>query len=361
MVKSRSNISTIEMKVAIVLGTRPEIVKMAPLVRACQRRDIDFVLIHTGQHYSYEMDRVFFQDLELPDPKHNLNVGSGTHGKQTGAILIAIEKVFMEERPDVVLVQGDTNTVLAAALAAAKLSIVIGHVEAGLRSFDRRMPEEVNRVLADHMSDMLFAPTEVSRQNLLDEGIDPTKIHVVGNTVVDALVQNMEISERRGKALATLGLKSKGYLLGTLHRQENVDDPVRLRKLIDGLSLSGTELGVEVLLPLHPRTKKNIISFKIALPENIQMIDPVGYLDFLQLEVNALMIMTDSGGIQEEACILRVPCVTLRDTTERPETVAVGGNVLAGADPQLILQGAKDMMFRSRGTEGAPIASSTSS
>lgn len=331
-----------------MLGTRPEIVKMAPLVRVCQRRDVDFVLIHTGQHYSYEMDRVFFQDLELPDPKYNLNVGSGTHGRQTGAILIAMEKVFMEERPDVVLVQGDTNTVLAGALAAAKLSITIGHVEAGLRSFDRRMPEEVNRVLADHMSDMLFAPTEVSMQNLLGEGIDLKKIHVVGNTVVDALVQNMEISHRRGKALAALGLRPQGYLLGTLHRQENVDDPVRLRNLIDGLSLSGTELGVKVILPLHPRTKKNIVSFGMLLPENVQMIDPVGYLDFLQLEANALLLMTDSGGIQEEACILHVPCVTLRDSTERPETVAVGGNVLAGADPKLILQGAKDMMSRNR-------------
>jgi UDP-N-acetylglucosamine 2-epimerase (non-hydrolysing) len=206
------------MKVCIVLGTRPEIVKMAPLVRACQRRGVEFILIHTGQHYSYEMDRIFFQDLELPDPQYNLNVGSGTHGKQTGAILMAIEKVLMDERPNAILVQGDTNTVLAGALAAVKLNIPIGHVEAGLRSYDRQMPEEINRALADHISDMLFAPTEVSRQNLLKEGIDPTKVHVVGNTVVDALLQNMEISNRRGKALNKLGLRSRGYLLGTLHR-----------------------------------------------------------------------------------------------------------------------------------------------
>ncbi len=183
------------MKVCIVLGTRPEIVKMAPLVRACQRRGVEFFLIHTGQHYSYEMDRIFFRDLELPDPRYNLNVGSGAHGRQTGAILAAIEKVLMDERPDAILVQGDTNTVLAGALAAVKLNIPIGHVEAGLRSYDRQMPEEVNRVLADHISDMLFAPTEVSRQNLLKEGIDPAKVHVVGNTVVDALLQNMDISK----------------------------------------------------------------------------------------------------------------------------------------------------------------------
>ena len=187
---------------------------MAPLVRACQRRGVEFFLIHTGQHYSYEMDRVFFHDLELPEPRYNLNVGSGTHGRQTGAILAATEKVLMDERPDAILVQGDTNTVLAGALAAAKLNVPIGHVEAGLRSYDRQMPEEVNRVLADHISDMLFAPTEVSRQNLLKEGIDPNKVHVVGNTVVDALLQNMDISKRRGKALKELGLRPKGYLLG---------------------------------------------------------------------------------------------------------------------------------------------------
>ena len=336
------------MKLCIVLGTRPEIVKMAPLVRACQRRGVEFILIHTGQHYSYEMDRIFFQDLELPDPQYNLNVGSGTHGKQTGAILVDIEKVLMNERPDAILVQGDTNTVLAGALAAVKLNIPIGHVEAGLRSYDRQMPEEINRVLADHISDMLFAPTEVSRQNLLKEGIDPAKVHVVGNTVVDALLQNMEISRRRGKALNELGLKPRGYLLGTLHRQENVDDPARLRGLVDGLVSCAKEFQLPVILPLHPRTRKNLSNFAIVVPDEVRIIDPVGYLDFLQLEANAALLLTDSGGVQEEACILHVPCVTLRDSTERPETVMVGGNVLVGAEPERILEGAKEMFDRGR-------------
>jgi UDP-N-acetylglucosamine 2-epimerase (non-hydrolysing) len=336
------------MKLCIVLGTRPEIVKMAPLVRACQRRGVEFFLIHTGQHYSYEMDRVFFQDLELPEPRYNLNVGSGTHGRQTGAILAATEKVLMDERPDAILVQGDTNTVLAGALAAAKLNIPIGHVEAGLRSYDRQMPEEVNRVLADHISDMLFAPTEVSRQNLLREGIDPAKVHVVGNTVVDALLQNMDISKRRGKALKELGLRPKGYLLGTLHRQENVDDPLRLRGLVEGLVSCAREFQMPVVLPLHPRTRKNLSNFNIVVPDEVRLIEPVGYLDFLQLEANAALMLTDSGGVQEEACILHVPCVTLRDSTERPETVTVGGNVLVGADPERILEGARDMFGRDR-------------
>ncbi len=321
---------------------------MAPLVRACQRRGVEFIIIHTGQHYSHEMDRIFFQDLELPDPQYNLNVGSGTHGKQTGAILMAIEKVLLDERPDAVLVQGDTNTVLAGALAAVKLDIPVGHVEAGLRSYDRHMPEEINRVLADHISDMLFAPTEVSRQNLLKEGIDPAKLHVVGNTVVDALLQNMEISNRRSKALNELGLRPRGYLLGTLHRQENVDEPARLRDLVDGLVSCAKEFQLPLILPLHPRTKKNLSNFAIVIPDEVRVIDPVGYLDFLQLEANSALLLTDSGGVQEEACILHVPCVTLRDSTERPETVMVGGNVLVGADPRKILKGAKEMFGRGR-------------
>jgi UDP-N-acetylglucosamine 2-epimerase (non-hydrolysing) len=210
------------MTIAIILGTRPEIIKMAPVIRECQRRGLDYSIIHTGQHYSYQMDRIFFEQLELPQPDHNLDVGSGNHGEQTGRILADLEAVLMAERPDVVLVQGDTNTVMAGALAASKLHIKVGHVEAGLRSYDRSMPEEINRVVADHVSDYCFAPTEISKANLLKEGIAEEKIHVTGNTVVDSVYQNLEIAMRKVNILADLGLEPKGYFLVTSHRQENV-------------------------------------------------------------------------------------------------------------------------------------------
>jgi len=209
--------------ISIVLGTRPEIIKMSPVIRECEEKGLDYFILHTGQHYSYEMDRVFFDELELPQPKYNLDVGSGTHAEQTGRIMIGVEKVLMKERPDIVLVQGDTNTTLAGALAAAKLQIKVGHVEAGLRSFDRRMPEEINRVLTDHISDYLFAPTENAKQNLLREGLDGSRIYVTGNTIVDAVYQNLEIAKKKVSVLKDLGLKPEGYFLVTAHRQENVD------------------------------------------------------------------------------------------------------------------------------------------
>ncbi len=331
------------MTIAIILGTRPEIIKMAPVIRECQRRGLDYSIIHTGQHYSYQMDRIFFEQLELPQPDYNLDVGSGNHGEQTGRILADLEAVLMAERPDVVLVQGDTNTVIAGALAASKLHIKVGHVEAGLRSYDRSMPEEINRVVADHVSDYCFAPTEISKANLLKEGIAPEKIHVTGNTIVDSVYQNLEIAMRKVNILADLGLEPKGYFLVTSHRQENVDSRERLGEIIRGLEMVKREFGLPVVFPVHPRTRKMAESFGFEL-DGIRAIEPLGFLEFLQLEAGARLALTDSGGVQEEACILGVPCVTLRDNTERPETLDVGANVLAGVSSERIMSGARRML-----------------
>jgi len=336
------------MTIAIILGTRPEIIKMAPVIRECQRRGLDYSIIHTGQHYSYHMDRIFFEQLELPQPDHNLDVGSGNHGEQTGRILADLEAVLMAERPDVVLVQGDTNTVLAGALAASKLHIKVGHVEAGLRSYDRSMPEEINRVVADHVSDYCFAPTETSKSNLLKEGIAEEKIHVTGNTIVDSVYQNLEIAMRKVNILADLDLEPKGYFLVTSHRQENVDSRERLGEIIRGLQMVKSEFGLPVVFPVHPRTRKMAESFGFEL-DGIQAIEPLGFLEFLQLEAGARLALTDSGGVQEEACILGVPCMTLRDNTERPETLDVGANLLAGADALRMVDRAKRIMQQGNG------------
>ncbi|QSZ67887.1 UDP-N-acetylglucosamine 2-epimerase (non-hydrolyzing) [Methanofollis aquaemaris] len=329
--------------IAIVLGTRPEIIKMSPIIRACETHGLDCFILHTGQHYSYDMDRAFFVDLDLPEPEYSLDVGSWTHAEQTGRIMAGIEKVLMKEKPEIVLVQGDTNTVLAGTLAAAKLSLQVGHVEAGLRSFDRRMPEEINRVVADHISDHLFAPTETSRQNLLREGIDDAKILVTGNTVVDAVSQNLEISKTRFDVLDEMTLKPGEYFLVTAHRAENVDIRMRLGGILDSLAAIGDAYSNPVIFPMHPRTAKMVREFGLSL-EGITVTGPLGYLEFLQLESNARLILTDSGGLQEEACILGVPCVTLRDNTERPETVEVGANVLAGVHSEKIISSVSRML-----------------
>ncbi len=336
------------MGVAIILGTRPEIIKMSPVIRECEQRGMDYFILHTGQHYSYNMDRVFFEQLKLPEAKYNLEAGSGTHGEQTGKMLAGIEKVLMEEKPDVVLVQGDTNTVLAGVLAAAKLHIKVGHVEAGLRSFDRRMPEEINRVLADHCSDYLFAPTERSREALLSEGISEKRIYVTGNTIVDAVFQNRKLAEEKN-TLPDLGIEHGNYFLVTAHRQENVDDPARFAGIIRGLEELGKEFDTPVVYPIHPRSKMRLQEFGIKTNGNMRFIDPVDYLDFLNLEKGARLVLTDSGGVQEETCILGVPCVTLRDNTERPETIDVGSNVLAGTDPEKIVEIARKMLVKGKG------------
>ncbi|HJX12040.1 MAG TPA: UDP-N-acetylglucosamine 2-epimerase (non-hydrolyzing) [Dehalococcoidales bacterium] len=335
------------MKIAVILGTRPEIIKMAPVIKELERKKADFFILHTGQHYSYELDEVFFEQLTLPRPEYNLDVGSGSHGEATGKMLIGIEKTLKEAKPDAVLVEGDTNSILAGALAAAKLGIRVGHVEAGLRSYDRTMPEEINRVLTDHISDYLFAPTPQAREILRGEGIPGEKIFITGNTIVDAVNQNLELSRSKADILDSLGLKPDGYFLVTLHRQENVDSRARFASILEGLKRVAAEFNMPVFYPVHPRSKKMMAEFGLG-PGNIVLAEPVDFLAFLQLESRARLILTDSGGVQEEACILKVPCVTLRDNTERPETVAVGANIIAGSKAENIVRAVREMLKRER-------------
>ncbi len=331
------------MKVCVVLGTRPEIIKMSPVIRELERRKIEYFVIHTGQHYSYNMDRVFFEDLELPEPDYKLDIGEKyhTHGSQTGEMIKGIEGILMKEKPDVVLVEGDTNSVLSGGLTAVKLHIPVGHVEAGLRSFDRRMPEEINRIVVDHISEYLFAPTEVAKENLLNEGIPEDKIYVTGNTIVDAVYQNLEIAKRKSKILDNFSLRRGEYIVITFHRAENVDDPERLKKLVGMLNM----LEYPAIFPMHPHTKNRIEEngLKINNP-NLIVTEPIGYLDFLLLLANAKLVLTDSGGIQEESNILHIPCLTLRDNTERPETVEVGSNIVVGVDPKNVINLANEII-----------------
>lgn len=331
------------MKYAIILGTRPEIIKMSPVIREFKQKSLDYFILHTGQHYSYNMDRVFFEQLKLPEAKYNLDIGSGPHGEQTGKMMAGIEKILMKERPDAVLVQGDTNTVLAGAIAAAKLNIKVAHVEAGLRSYDRRMPEEINRILADHSSDYLFAPTEKSKDILLHEGISKEKIFVTGNTIVDSVHQNLRFAKEK-RILEELNIDPKDYFLVTAHRKENVDDPVRFAGMLKGIEELGREFNMPIIYPIHPRSRKMMQEFGIKTNGNIRFIDPLDFLSFVRLESCARLVLTDSGGVQEETCILGVPCVTLRDNTERPETVEVGSNIIAGTEPGMIVKCAKIML-----------------
>lgn len=317
--------------ISVVLGTRPEIVKMAPIIKELKKRDIDYFVIHTGQHYSYNLDKVFFENFKLEKPRYNLEVGSGTHGKQTGEILKRIERVLIEEKPELVLVEGDTNTVLASALAASKLHIKVGHVEAGLRSFWKWMPEEINRVLTDHISDLLFAPTEIARNNLLNEGIREG-VYIVGNTIVDSL------------KLKKIEKIEKDFILLTLHREENADNPEKLKSIIKGTEMISEYFDTPVIYPIHPRTKKNLKKFGIEINKKfIKLVDPLNYFKFLSYLKSCKFVLTDSGGVQEEACILKIPCITLRDNTERPETINIGANILAGSNPGKILESAVKM------------------
>ncbi len=336
------------MKLAIILGTRPEIIKMSPVIRECQRLNLNFFIVHTNQHYSKNLDQIFFKELKLPQPKYNLKVGSRNHGEQTGKMLIKIEKTLLKERPDMVLVEGDTNTVLAGGLAASKVYIKVGHIEAGLRSYFRGMPEEINRVLTDHCSDFLFAPTSKAKENLLREGIAKEKIFVTGNTIVDAIYQNIRLAKEKSKILKKLGIQKEKYFLLTAHRQENVDKKSRLAGIFRGIELIYKKYNFPIIYPIHPRTDKMRKNFHLDMPKGLKLIQPLGYLDFLQLEANAKLIFTDSGGIQEESCILHVPCITLRDNTERPETLDVGSNILAGTTPRKILNAVNKMFYQKR-------------
>jgi UDP-N-acetylglucosamine 2-epimerase (non-hydrolysing) len=332
---------------AFVIGTRPEIIKMAPVIRECQKRGIADLIIHTGQHYSYEMDKVFFEELELRDPDYALGVGSGTDAEQTGKILVGVETALIKEQPDVVLVEGDTNSVFAGAFAATKQHVEVGHVEAGLRSYDRFMPEEINRVLTDHISDFLFAPTVKAQKNLRAEGISANKISVTGNTIVDAVNQNLQLAQKRVNILRQLNIDKNNYFLVTAHRQENVDNKPRLSGILKGLRELHYEFDAPIIFPMHPRTRKRVAEFNLAL-DGIAPTSPVGFLEFLLLEANAELVITDSGGVQEEACILKVPCITVRDNTERPETIAVHSNLVVGTEPDRIVTGAKAMLNKPR-------------
>ena len=329
------------MHIAIVLGTRPEIIKMSPIIRYCEERGLDYSLIHTGQHYSYELDAAFFHELELPRPDYKLDVGSGTHAEQTGKILVGLESILMRDRPDVVLV-GDTNTVMGSALSAAKLNVDVGHVEAGLRSWDRTMPEEVNRLLTDHLSSTCLPPQRKQKaifywkvSILIGSGLPETLLLMRFSRIL-----RLHTSGHRFSKISTL----HGSILLTTHRQENVDNRVKLESLITALEALYSTHGLPILFPAHPRTSKRLWEFGLSMPEGVRIIGPQGYLAFLLLEKSARLILTDSGGIQEEACILHVPCITLRENTERPETLDVGGNVLTGVDPERILKAASTML-----------------
>ena len=331
------------MKIAIILGTRPEIIKMAPIITELQQKKIKYFIIHSGQHYSHNLDKVFFKQLSLPRSDYKLDVGSVSAGEQTGLIITRVEKILKKNRPDLVLVQGDTNTVLGGAIAAKKLDISVGHIEAGLRSYDKHMPEELNRKLTDHCSDFLFVPTIKSRNILLREGIPKKKIFLTGNTIVDSVKSNIG----KKNNLTKLKVIPKKYFLVSLHRQENVDNSKRFKNIVNGLKKIRKEYVIPIIFPIHPRSKKMAKKYKIDL-KGIDIIEPVDYLQFLHLEKNAFLVLTDSGGVQEESCILKVPCVTLRDNTERPETIEVGANMIAGDNPEKILLCVKKMLRQKR-------------
>lgn len=337
------------MKIATILGTRPEIIKMAPIIAEINERAIDQIVLHTGQHYDKEMSDNFFRDLEIPAPDYNIHVGSGSHGKQTGLMMKGIEEILVEEKPDIVLVQGDTNAVLAGALVCAKLHIAVGHVEAGLRSFDTTMPEEINRRVADVCSIMYFIPTEESAINLLAEGFSRKNLIITGNTVVDACFRHLEIAKKRGfdeQSLKDLDIENMDNILTlTMHRAENVDVKERVTSIITALK----ELSdMNIIFPIHPRTKNTLENFglfdELNDLDHVHIVKPIGYLDFLLLTSKSTLILTDSGGLQEEAITLDVPALTLRYNTERPETVAAGGNILVGADKDAILENANKIL-----------------
>lgn len=318
------------MKLLTVLGARPQFIKAAPVSRILRQHHEEF-LLHTGQHYDDAMSDLFFRQLAIPAPDKNLEVGSGPHGAQTGAMMSGIESVALDYKPDWLLVYGDTNSTLAGALVAAKLHIPIAHVEAGLRSYDRRMPEEINRVVADHVSTLLLCPTETAVANLSREGITEG-VHMVGDVMFDAFRQNLDVARQTSRILSELSLERGAYQLLTIHRAENVDQPERLRAILEGITGSDRP----VVFPVHPRTRAALTATATELGPNLRLIDPIGYLEMLVLEENAEAIVTDSGGVQKEAYFAGRPCITLRERTEWTETVDVGWNVLVGTDAAAI-------------------------
>ncbi|MFQ6109813.1 MAG: non-hydrolyzing UDP-N-acetylglucosamine 2-epimerase [Candidatus Aminicenantales bacterium] len=360
-------------KVMLAAGARPNFMKIAAVMREMARypHAFDPILVHTGQHYDIEMSDAFFNDLGLRKPDIHLGVGSGTHGEQTGKIMIRFEKVCAEQRPDLVIVVGDVNSTIACALVASKLHIPAAHVEAGLRSFDRTMPEEINRVLTDQVCDYLFTTCEDANQNLINEGIERERIHFVGNTMIDTLIRHIELA-RKSTILERLDLKddrrTKKYAAVTLHRPSNVDHPDILRGILKALNALAEE--IPVILPAHPRTTKQMKRFNLqgmvnhrervstsgskARHRKILVLPPLGYLDFLSLMSNATLVLTDSGGIQEETTILGIPCLTLRKNTERPITVTEGTNTVVGSDPEKILSTALKALKQKAGKKKRP-------
>jgi UDP-GlcNAc3NAcA epimerase len=326
-------------KITTIVGARPQFIKAAAVSRALAThgaaggRPVVERIVHTGQHYDANMSRVFFDELKIPEPAVNLEVGSGPHGKQTAAMLERLEKILLDDRPDWVLIYGDTNSTLAGALAAAKLHIPVAHVEAGLRSFNRRMPEEINRIVADVLAEVLFCPTDTAVANLAHEGIT-RGVHRVGDVMYDSVLFNTALAERSSRVLETLGMEPKSYYLATVHRAENTDDPERLAGIVRAFG----HVQRPIVLPLHPRTRKTLGAGLEQMGGQVRIIDPVPYLDMLILEKNARLILTDSGGVQKEAYWFGVPCVTLRDETEWVELVHAGANTLVGADMALILE-----------------------
>src|SRR5256712_4152602 len=352
-------------RIVTIIGTRPEIIKMAPVVKALDALDDEHILVHSGQHYDVMMDRIFLGEVELRDPDHRFELKEQPPHLQVATTMRQVATVAKEA--DLVIIHGDTNTTVAGALLARKLDRPLAHVEAGIRSFDKTMPEEVNRIIADQLSNLLFAPTATSRENLGRENVTEG-VHVVGNSVIDALLQNLAIAEKRSDVLSRLGLTPGGYLLLTFHRSENVDSKERLARALAAFERAAHEAGLPILFPIHPRTARRLREFgleaRVAAQPTLRRIEPTGYLDMLVLEKNAALVMTDSGGLQEESCFFRVPCVTLRDNTERPETLEIGANVLAGTDPERVRDAVRRQLDADRkwpnpygdGTTGLQIA-----
>jgi UDP-GlcNAc3NAcA epimerase len=320
-------------KIVSIIGARPQFIKAAAVSRVLRERHRE-VLVHTGQHYDYEMSGIFFDGLDLPHPDANLEVGSGSHGAQTGAMLKGVEDVLLAEQPDYLLIYGDTNSTLAGALAASKLSVPVAHVEAGLRSFNRRMPEEINRVAADHLSDLLLCPSDTAVRNLAAEGIS-RNVHLVGDVMLDILNwAKGRLAANPSRILDRLGLTKRRYVLATVHRSENTDDFARLSHILSAFN----SLDEPVVFPVHPRARKVIAKVGCQIEPHVRLIDPVGYLDMVALAGAARLVLTDSGGLQKEAYWLGVPCLTLRDETEWVETVEAGWNILVGADSSKIVE-----------------------
>lgn len=333
-----------KMKIVSVLGIRPDWIKMCSVISNLDRTGFPHILVHTGQHYSYDLDGIFFDQLQIRKPDFNLNVGSGSQGEQTARIIERSEKVMARERPDIVIVFGDSNSSLAA-LAASKMNIRVAHIESGMRAYDWRMPEEKNKRIVDHVSSFLFVYTEYQKQNLLQEGFKADKIYVVGNPTVDVIMRFWD-EAKRNKIGTSLDLRRKDFFLATLHRAENVDDETSLRSILKALELVFREQGKRIILPLYPRTRRRIQEFGLEMPDGVEVLEPLGFLEFLHLEMNALCLITDSGTVQEEGCILGIPCVVVRISTERPETVAIGASIVAGTKPETVLKAVDLILHR---------------